>query len=655
MALIEYTTSSATKAKQIDLLDSQKTEYVISDGTNIGEPQTLIITAITAGKKSTSYYKAKNSDLFHLWLRYLRRAVGANKAATGKAVIGIDIGLFEDPVCLTDIDGNILDVNDGLCLLLGYEKFELVGQHNTILMPKIVASKHDWYMKNYENSDNSSKKVGCPRICNALHKNGRLIRVQITLGQVDTETGRQYIATMKDDTIPEATTHHRIMESKSKSHEQLIGTRKTDLDNPTASAVLSDDVGSSDASAESPKFPVRTGSPAINSIGIPAINSTGSPIGSPTGSPVTSPIYSRRTSRRKRSLCRSDHQSIDQSAEDLEINHADTVLFDAVDDLLPTIKDALSRANRLNSLKMSQVINGNRKLAQEKNELHQTISELDTEAQRLRITSMIQKRALDSLITFEIDAESDVPPTIRPEERQVFSAMKEIVTDEVEGAIGNVVTFFREETMNSRKIRSVFFVNGASYLLDTLGDAIIYIRSEIDSLEPDILVDVGPDREAGEANVRNAQRFIRRVSRIMNAISASIEAMPPIIRETLIFAKSELDRVKSPDPIQTVTSFLFLRFYVPAIADPESFGLIGSSESIVAMGPGEVRTSVKLQMQMMKRTKCWALIARILQSLANNTPLGHQDPASKEINAYIQRSNRKVKKFMGEVLTRAQL
>jgi PAS domain S-box-containing protein len=635
MALMEYQTSSATKAKRIDILDSDKIEYMISDGSTIGESDTLIITSIVSGKKGVSYYKAKNSESFHLWLRYLRRAVGANRVITGKAVIGIDISLFEDPACLSDIDGNLLDVNDGLCLLLGYEKSELIGKHNTIMMPTIVKAKHDWYMKNYENDPDSAKKLGCPRICNALHKNGKKVRIQITLGQIETETGRQYITTLKDEIqgIGIDGELHRIVGSKSESQDLIDAATVGQIDDTTGGA----DSPSDDGSADSPRVRIRTGR-------------NGSPATSPTSSPITSPIYSRRTNRKKRSVDTIDKVSPSPTEESEPVSHSDAILFDAVDDLIPSIKEVLSRANRLSALKMSQVITTNRKLAQDKNELHQTISELDAEARRLRVTTLIQKRALDSLITFGSDVDHDIPKSLKPEEHNLFSSLKQIVIDEIRRTADTPNSFFREDSLECRKIRSAFFTVGASYLHFTMADAIAYIRAEIDTLEPDILTPVD-DKRVGEHNVRSSQRFIRRVARIIHAIETSVDSLPQIIKEILIFARAELRRAGYSDATQTVTSFLFLRFYVPPIADPESFGLIGPAETICGIGPNLVRTSSKLQIQMVNRSMCWALIARIVQSLANDTLLSHQDPASQEINSYLQKNNRKVKKFMGVILS----
>lgn len=568
LSLKEYHSFSSTESNKIFFLDSKTVSYTVSDGTIIGEPNTIIIAYASTnsnGKKEKFHYKAKNIETFQLWMRTLRRIIGAQNILNNNVNIGIDIGIFDDPTCVTDIDGNILDVSDDLCILLGYEKSELIGKHNTILMPTIVAAKHDWYMKNSENrKEYREKRFGCPHICSARHKNGSLIKIQITVGQVCTKFGHRFFATINDFNIS--------------------------INNQTNSEYLTDLMEYSyDSSVET-------------------------------------------------------DNTNDTNSSDLETyinaDYIDSSLFGMINDSMLFIKDALSRANNL-SHQMNRVLASNLRLIQDRNELQCTALKLDYESNRLEVVTKIQTKALESLVVFDHSPskdEDEIPDSLDSNKYHIFSALKKIVRKEVKKTIESPNTFFREESLNSRKIKSAFFVTGASYIYTTLSEPLEYIQMEIDTLDPDILNSVD-DKNIQADNVKKAQKFIRIVNQILRAIRISIISFPSIIQETLIFAKTEFEKQNCENICQILTSFLFLRFYIPVIANPDSFGLISSS----------LNDSNEDGMKM-NRIRCWALISRIIQSAANNVPFAHEDPVSQEINSFLKKNNKLIRKFMDEII-----
>ena len=133
MTLTECPSNKAQKNATIINLDEEGADFTISEILNTsGNSYTLVINVTTSkGKhskaKSTDnyHYKTENAETHDIWLRTLRRIVGGNKAAAGKVNLGIqNLNAFHDAMCLIDMDGNILDINDKFCDLFGYEKPE---------------------------------------------------------------------------------------------------------------------------------------------------------------------------------------------------------------------------------------------------------------------------------------------------------------------------------------------------------------------------------------------------------------------------------------------------------------------------------------------------------------------------------------------------
>ena len=654
MMLKEYSSRNDPKPKSVEFLDSLTIEYTIIDGSTIGESEVLIIATECDGKKDTINYKAQSDEIHKIWFRYLRRTLGAKNAMNSKVRLGFNIEMFDDPSCLTDIDGIILDVNNSLCVLLGYEKKELIGKPNTILMPQIVASKHDWYMRNRETRNESEHKPGCPHTCNAQHKNGRTIRVQISLSEVQTESGKQYIAKMRDDTIPNLgkdldymSTGTRFFDSLDDSPAYIPSIEHTKHHNKTNKK------GESEHPPQSidGECPARPKGRRANKRNIESTDgltddqdyssSSTTPIASPVNTPTVSPIYARRTLR--------------ENSDDVEIvSHADAILYDAIDGMIPAIKEALSKANRLTNLKMEQIINAHRGLIQDKLEVERILMETEEEVRKLETIKSIQDRALSSLIsadTPDIYKDNNFPKSLTLDQYPLFSTLKSIITIELERSYDTPNTFFREESAEARKIRGIFLSSGAEYLQSTLSDAIDYIQADIDSLDPNILVHVADDDPVTrDINVYNAQRFIRRANRIIHDIIVSIDSLPVILKEALKFMYDGLKNNGQSKSGQAVASFMFLRFYIPVIADPEKFGFIKTIASLGASSSLDGIKSIDPSSIVTKRAKCWVMIARIIQNLVNKSLLSNSDPASKEINKYLKENKGNIRDFTKKLL-----
>ncbi|KAK4144136.1 uncharacterized protein C8A04DRAFT_11820 [Dichotomopilus funicola] len=145
---------------------------------------------------------------------------------------------------------------------------------------------------------------------------------------------------------------------------------------------------------------------------------------------------------------------------------------------------------------------------------------------------------------------------------------------------------------------------GAAYLRDTLQGVI----DRVIATSQDMSLELDPERVSSQeelaANVNNLQL----VSRVfIDNICHSVRKMPPVFRKICNII-SETAAEKFPDSKYTaVGSFIFLRFFCPAIVTPENEGLLSEPPS------RETRRGL-------------LLIAKVIQNLANNMLFGAKEP-----------------------------
>jgi neurofibromin 1 len=93
----------------------------------------------------------------------------------------------------------------------------------------------------------------------------------------------------------------------------------------------------------------------------------------------------------------------------------------------------------------------------------------------------------------------------------------------------------------------------------------------------------------------------------------------------------EITADRFPDSRHSVIgSFIFLRFFCPAIVAPESIDLDVSPDT------REVRRAL-------------LLITKVIQNLANNVTFGNKEPHMKVLNGFLAENIRQVSKFLSEM------
>lgn len=165
----------------------------------------------------------------------------------------------------------------------------------------------------------------------------------------------------------------------------------------------------------------------------------------------------------------------------------------------------------------------------------------------------------------------------------------------------NVNTLFRADNAATKMAGYYAKLVGLEYVSGLLGPIVHDIIVRNAYLETD------PDRWEGPGNAqvgaeRNAWVLMATTQKIFTAIVRGVSTMPAPLR-MLCSEMASANKVRFPDsPHTSVASFLFLRFFCPAISSPNLFGM--------ADGPPPSNAFRFL-----------ILIAKVLQSLANDVPM----------------------------------
>jgi hypothetical protein len=170
---------------------------------------------------------------------------------------------------------------------------------------------------------------------------------------------------------------------------------------------------------------------------------------------------------------------------------------------------------------------------------------------------------------------------------------------------------------------------GKEYLEEVLGDKI----NEINTLDPDCEVD--PSRIShGQDITKNWAQLNALTTSMWNSIAASANRCPPALRQILKFiravAEDRYGDFLRTVPYTSVSGFLFLRFFCPAILNPKLFDLLRDHPR-----PKAQRTLT--------------LIAKSLQVLANLSTFGQKEAWMEPMNKFLSSHRQSVKDFINNI------
>ena len=114
--------------------------------------------------------------------------------------LAIAEGIFDvalDPIIVIDRRGHIQHFNAAGEALFGYVSDEVVGKNVSVLVPSPHKEQHDTYIQNYLDTG-KAHIIGKGRDVQALHREGGLIPVHLSITKVEVEGEPFFIGTVRD-------------------------------------------------------------------------------------------------------------------------------------------------------------------------------------------------------------------------------------------------------------------------------------------------------------------------------------------------------------------------------------------------------------------------------------------------------------------------
>ncbi|KAI4164175.1 MAG: hypothetical protein LQ342_002139 [Letrouitia transgressa] len=188
---------------------------------------------------------------------------------------------------------------------------------------------------------------------------------------------------------------------------------------------------------------------------------------------------------------------------------------------------------------------------------------------------------------------------------------------------------FRGNTLLTKALDLHMQRLGRDYLEETLGERI----REIDTINPECEVDPNRVQELEVLN-NNRRSLIAYTEAIWKAISESTARCPPELRRIFRHISACADD-RYGDFLRTITyssvsGFLFLRFFCPAILNPKLFGLLKDHPR-----PQAQRTLT--------------LISKTLNALGNLSTFGNKEPWMEPMNSFLNTHRQGFKDFVDTI------
>lgn len=170
---------------------------------------------------------------------------------------------------------------------------------------------------------------------------------------------------------------------------------------------------------------------------------------------------------------------------------------------------------------------------------------------------------------------------------------------------------------------------GKEYLEETIGERL----RQIDESDPECEVD--PARVPRSEDLdRNWRTLISLTTAVWKSIAISASRCPPelrrILRHVRACAEDRYGDFLRSVTYSSVSGFLFLRFFCPAILNPKLFGLLKDHPR-----PRAQRTLT--------------LVAKALQGLANMTTFGNKEPWMEPMNKFLAANRAEFKQFVDHI------
>ncbi len=142
--------------------------------------------------------------MFALGLIHLESAGIESRYALVSAQFETLLNAAVDAIILIDSSAKICIFNPSAQRLLGYSEAEVVGKNVSMIMPTQERKHHDGYIQAYLDGG-QPKIIGIGRVVKAQKKNGDLVSVELTVGDVKSNQGHYFVGILRDVTVRLAT------------------------------------------------------------------------------------------------------------------------------------------------------------------------------------------------------------------------------------------------------------------------------------------------------------------------------------------------------------------------------------------------------------------------------------------------------------------
>eukprot|EP01156_Anaeramoeba_ignava_P022693 Anaeramoba_ignava/c20953_g1_i1.p2 GENE.c20953_g1_i1~~c20953_g1_i1.p2 ORF type:complete len:271 (-),score=57.01 c20953_g1_i1:74-886(-) len=180
-------------------------------------------------------------------------------------------------------------------------------------------------------------------------------------------------------------------------------------------------------------------------------------------------------------------------------------------------------------------------------------------------------------------------------------------------------SLFRSSSLPAKVIGIYSHLIGADFLISTIS-SIINMVSRIKKY-----LDLDPKRVGEEQAERNKNALMLIANEVIGKIMISVREMPVPFFTICRSIHMSVRRVFSSSSSTAINSFIFLRFFVPAIATPEAFGIVDKNQ----ISPINRRNLV--------------LVSKIIQNIANQAE--PMSGAQSSLNNFISQSSVRVVKL----------
>jgi len=206
------------------------------------------------------------------------------------------------------------------------------------------------------------------------------------------------------------------------------------------------------------------------------------------------------------------------------------------------------------------------------------------------------------------------------ENGKVLHLLETFISDEVRST-ETVGTLFRSNSMVSKMFKFYSRLIGLPYLYETIGPELCEL------IEDELGLEVDPEKmEEGTDLDEMRWMLMAQSQKILKQVLNSFDDCPTQFKTLLNHIKRCVaDRF--PENVNTtIGSFIFLRFFCPAISSPEAYGIFDEPPSASSR-------------------RLLILITKVMQNLSNDVEFGSKEPYMTKMNDFIQSNRAKLDGF----------